>query len=138
MTVPQTVMAVPNPGKLHAGSMPALGSGRAILRHHTHDEVVWHPHDMSPVLMREILHMTSAGWALLATPGAGDMVPGALYHGAAAVAVCQDARIEETLRECLQVKTAGAVCDGPVSTLDEDLASRYLNADGESGSGPKC
>lgn len=105
------------------------GSGRALLRNHSNDEVVWHPHDMSPSLMREIVHMTMAGWVLLPTPGAGNMVLGALYNGVTSVAVCQDARIEETLRSCLQDKIAQAVCDGPMATLDKNLATRYQDLD---------
>ena len=53
----------------------------------------------------------------------------ALYHGVTSVAVCQDARIEETLRRCLQDKIAQAVCDEPMAILDENLATRYQTLD---------
>ncbi len=106
---------------------PKRNSGKALLRTHSTDEVLWFPHDIAPKLLQELMHESRAQYVFFGSPGGGSGILGALLCGAVSVAHTECQLHEVTLTHVLQQRLAEEFCTEKSSFADPLLTQRFAH-----------
>ena len=86
------------------------GSGRALFRQATVDEVIWFPLDNAPELMQELAHESGARWAVHGTPASGVGIVGLLRAGLTVFAITRDEDHADELYTCVLRRVSEEMC----------------------------
>ena len=102
---------------------------RRLYRQATGTEVVWFPHDNSPLVLKELLHESGTGeqqprWVLHGTPASSSGVLGLLEMGASVVGLCEDTHHLKNFMLHLREKCVESLLGGSAVFNDAALTER--------------